>query len=122
MRRTIWGGLEEALAKTLLALPYGAVVAAFGAAGLANGRRRIAAAAALAAGLALLLEAGQLFLPERVASPSDVLYAALGGAFGAAVTLRLRRFDPEARETAALATTPPPMAKLQVDDPRRVFK
>ena len=41
---------------------------------------------------------------------------------GAAVTLRLRRTDRTEDRTAALSTTPPPMAKLQVDDPRRVFR
>ena len=116
------GGLEEALAKVLLALPYGIVVAALGAAGRANRRQRIAIGAVLAAGLALILEAGQLFLPERVASPTDIVYAAVGGAIGAAVTLRLRRTDRTEDRTAALSTTPPPMAKLQVDDPRRVFQ
>lgn len=115
------GGLEEALAKVMLALPYGAVVAALGAAERANRRQRIAAGAALAAGLALILEAGQLFLPERVASPTDVLCAAAGGAIGAAVTLRLRGAGRNDDRPAALSTTPPPMAKLQVDDPRRVF-
>jgi VanZ family protein len=114
------GGLEEAFAKTMLALPYGAVVAALGPVARANRRQRIAVGIALAAGLALLLEAGQLFLPERVASPSDVLYAAFGGGIGAAVTLRLRAVD--SGRSTELSTTPPPMAKLQVDDPHRLIR
>ncbi len=116
------GSLEEALSRVMLALPYGVVVAALGAAGRANRRQRTAVGAALAAGLALILEAGQLYLPDRVASPTDIAYAAVGGALGAAVTLRLRGTDWTEERAAALSTTPPPMAKLQVDDPRRVFK
>ncbi len=115
------GGLEEALSKTILALPYGAIVAALGPAARANRRQRVLVGAALAAGLALLLEAGQLFVPERVASPSDVIYAAVGGALGAAATLRLRAMD-AARPATELSVTPPPMAKLQVDDPSKVIR
>jgi VanZ family protein len=116
------GGLEEAVSKTILALPYGAIVAALGPAARANRRQRIALGAALAGGLALVLEAGQLYLPERVASPSDVIYAAVGGAIGAAVTLRLRSIEEASRETTSLEVTPPPMAKLQVDDPSKVIR
>lgn len=116
------GGLEEALSRVMLALPYGVVVGALGAADRANRRQRIAVGAALAAALALILEAGQLYLPDRVANPTDILCSAAGGAIGAAVTLRLRGTDRTEERAAALSTTPPPMAKLQVDDPRRVFK
>lgn len=116
------GGLEEALVKTILAFPYGAIVAAFGPVDRASSRQRIVVGAALAMALALLLEAGQLFLPDRVASPTDVLYAAVGGAIGTAVTLWLRRTDANQPTSASLTTTPPPQARLSVDDPRGVIR
>ncbi len=120
--RNYLGALDEAVSKTILALPYGAVVAALGPAARANRRQRIAVGAALAGVLALVLEAGQLYMPERVASPSDVIYAAVGGALGAMVTLRLRIGEAADRVTTSLEVTPPPMAKLQVDDPSRVIR
>lgn len=87
LEKNYLSGLEEIITKTLVFLPFGVVTAAYGPPGA---KGRVAAGVALAAGVGLLLEAGQLYLPDRVAAPMDVLYAAAGGCLGAAATRKLR--------------------------------
>jgi VanZ family protein len=81
--------LEEVLAKVLLFAPLGAVAAAVGERP-ARWRWRAVAAATLGAAVAAVVEAGQLYLPTRHPSPTDLLLGAAGGWAGAAVALRIR--------------------------------
>ncbi len=113
LKKNDLGVLDEVLTKMILAIPYGVVVSALGSARRARRRQRVIIGAALASVLTLILELGQLYLTDRFANPSDVLYAAFGGAIGAAVTLRLRMVaNPESAPTNQ---TPLPMPKLQLD-------
>jgi VanZ family protein len=114
------GALEEAVMRMLAFLPFGVVVAACGPATAANRRSRIVAGGLLAAALAAVVEAGQLFIPERVAAPTDVLYAAVGGAVGAAGTSYLRRRLAADVPSVGLETTPPPANPLDLDDPLKL--
>jgi VanZ family protein len=83
------GSLEEALTKIILFAPLGALVAGAGSRPAAW-KRRAAAAAAVGAAVAGLIEAGQLILPDRFPSPTDVIFGAAGGWLGAAVAVKLR--------------------------------
>jgi VanZ family protein len=66
----------DVLSNVLLFLPLGLLIAA--------GRRRaLVAAGALAGGLAIAIETGQLFAPGRTASPVDVAANVLGALAGA---------------------------------------
>jgi VanZ family protein len=49
---------------------------------------------------ATIVEVGQLALPTRVASPTDLIFGAAGGWLGAATALRLRAYG--------FGTLPPP--------------
>ena len=81
-------GLDEILLKTVLFLTFGGLVAACGS------HRGTVLRAVGAAGLGIfaagVLEFGQVFLPGRYPSMTDLLLAALGSGFGAAVARRLR--------------------------------
>lgn len=85
--------LEEALTKVLLFAPLGAVAAGVGERPTAW---RVAAAVAAGAGVAALVEAGQLFLPSRYPSPTDVIFGAAGGWLGGVAVLRVRAAAPAA--------------------------
>lgn len=87
MEKNYLAGLEEIVTKTLLFVPFGVIVAAYG----PPARKRIGVAVGLSVGVGLLLEAGQLYLPDRFPSPMDVVYAAAGGWLGAAGALKLRQ-------------------------------
>ncbi len=80
--------LEEAAAKTLLYAPLGAVVAAVGVRRVV--RRRTAVFYGVLA--AALVESGQLALPTRIPSPTDLIFGGLGAWLGAATALRIRAF------------------------------
>jgi VanZ family protein len=77
--------LDEATSKALLFVPVGALLVA------CRPGRGAVAAALLAAGFAAVLEAGQLFVPGRYASVTDVLVEALGAWAGAAAYARAAR-------------------------------
>jgi VanZ family protein len=68
-----------------------AAVAVLWVPGRPKGRRSILLAALLAGGLGLVFEAGQLLIPSRVPSTTDVFCFALGGAVGAWLTNALLR-------------------------------
>ncbi|CAN5601867.1 hypothetical protein BH11PLA2_BH11PLA2_20630 [soil metagenome] len=80
--------LEEAVAKTLLFAPLGAIVIAKGV------RRTIRAyrAVVISVLISAIIEAGQLYLPSRVVGPTDLIFAGVGGWLGATATLRLRAY------------------------------
>jgi glycopeptide antibiotics resistance protein len=83
-----WNSLDQFVHKTLLFLPLGALLA------LAFSRysaRRTGLLVVLAAAvLAALIEAGQLFLPTRYASITDVIVESGGAWIGQAVALHVR--------------------------------
>ncbi|QEL15430.1 VanZ family protein [Limnoglobus roseus] len=91
LEKNYLSGLEEILTKTLLSVPFGVIVAAYGSPSAKRGRVAVAVAVAISVGVGLLLEVGQLYLRERVSAPMDVLYAAAGGWLGVAATLKLRQ-------------------------------
>jgi glycopeptide antibiotics resistance protein len=80
--------LEEAMTKTLLFAPLGAVVAAMGLRRIIRKRTAIALGVLVAA----IIEAGQLALPSRIAGPTDLIFGGVGSWLGASVALRLRAF------------------------------
>jgi len=88
----LWG-LEEMVQKTWLFVPLGAL-AGWGWKRSAD-RRAVWYAVGVCVFAAAVLEFGQLLLPARVGSPTDLLFAAAGGWLGAVVTRR------------RLAATPP---------------
>lgn len=71
-------GLDEAVHKTLLFVPLGALLAP----PVPASRGAILFRWSLAVAVAVVLEAGQLFLPTRYASVSDVLMGAVTAGFG----------------------------------------
>ncbi len=81
-------GLDEILLKTVLYLPLGVLVAGYGSS--PNGRGRAFLAAGLGTVAAAVLEFGQVFLPGRYPSVTDLLLAAIGSGIGAIATHRLR--------------------------------
>jgi VanZ family protein len=96
--RNYLSSLEEALSKTLLYTPLGAVVVGVGP--FVYRTRRPLVAAAVGAAVAAAIEGGQLFLPSRTPGPTDLVFGAVGGWLGAAVAHRLRCATPEARALA----------------------
>lgn len=81
-------GLDEILLKTVLFLPFGGLVAAYGS--HRGTVLRALAAAGLGIVVAGVLEFSQSFLPGRYPSMTDLLLAGLGSGLGAAVARRLR--------------------------------
>jgi glycopeptide antibiotics resistance protein len=124
--------LEETLLKVLQFGPFGAIVAAYGRPNPNVGRTLCAIF--VASGLGSLIEAGQLFLPDRVAGPTDVLLAALGGWMGCWLATRVRltttmgvpivtRLEAERLPFPPLSSptfTPPPVATLTPPDDRPI--
>ena len=82
--KTYLWGLEEMVHKTWLFVPLG-VLAAWGWK-RSSDRRATGYAVGVCAAAAFVLEFGQLLLPSRVGSPTDLLFAAAGGWAGAFVT------------------------------------
>ncbi len=79
--RNAIGALNQTIERLILFVPLGVLVAARGGSG------RFAVAVGFAT--ALVLELGQLFLPDRYPSTTDLLTAALGAWFGATVAQRI---------------------------------
>jgi ribose/xylose/arabinose/galactoside ABC-type transport system permease subunit len=86
------GALNQVLVKVSLAVPFGALC---GLAASCRSPRRPLVVGALAmafCGLVLsAIEAGQLFLPSRVADPTDVLVGVFGAGIGLVLALWIRR-------------------------------
>ena len=81
-------GLDEILLKTVLYLPLGVLIAGSGR--TTGGWPRLLLAAGFGILAAAVLEFGQVFIPGRYPSVTDVLLAAIGSGCGAIVTRRLR--------------------------------
>jgi VanZ family protein len=77
--------LNEVMEVVVLYLPLGAAAAVLG-----GCRRPAWAGCAAAAGVAAVIETGQIWLPVRTPSTTDVVLAAVGGWLGADVWRRLR--------------------------------
>ena len=123
--KTYLWGLEEMVHKAWLFVPLG-VVAAWGWK-RSSDRRATGYAVGVCAAAAVVLEFGQLLLPSRVGSPTDLLFAAAGGWAGAFVTRKrlatvaAKPFVPRTAVPAvgswwANSVAPPPSAPTP-DDP-----
>lgn len=84
--KTYLWGLEEIVLKTWLFVPLG-ILAAWGWK-RSSDRRAMAYTLGVCAAASVVLEFGQLLLPTRIGSPTDVLFALAGGWAGAFVTRR----------------------------------
>lgn len=87
----LWG-LEEVLMKAWLFLPLG-MIAAWGWKRSTDGRA-MTYSLLVCVGAAAVLEFGQLLMPSRTASPTDLLFALGGGWVGAFVTRRRLNLGP----------------------------
>lgn len=83
-----FAALDTTLERGVLFLPLGVLVAAVGV--VPAGGRRAVWAGVLGLGLSIVIETGQVFLPSRHPSATDVVTAALGAWIGAAVCRHLR--------------------------------
>ena len=83
-----FAALDATLERGVLFLPLGVLVAAVGA--VPRGGWRAVWAGVLGLVLSLVLEAGQVFLPSRYPSATDVVTAAVGAWAGAAVCRHIR--------------------------------
>ena len=82
------GALDDVLERLAMFLPLGAAVAAWGPRSVGWRRPALGGLAGFAA--AAVLEAGQAFLPDRVAGTTELVTGALGALVGTAVAQQLR--------------------------------
>lgn len=82
----LWA-LDEVLTKFTLFVPPGVLW-------IWTKRSSLLTPILISGGIAALLEFGQVFLPGRVASPTDILFGVIGGGIGAAATRRLMNERP----------------------------
>ena len=109
-QRGEFGALSEMLRKLLVFLPGGLLLAAW-----AAGRVRPVPGWLVMAGLAalaLVLEAGQLLLPGKVADLSDAALGSLGAALGWRIARSLRAAGARTASAAAMAAAAPTLRAL----------
>lgn len=107
---TEYHALTELLRKVLMFMPGGLLWAGVVGAGRPRARRlRIVCGVALTAGMAMLVEGGQILLPGKVSDLTDIVLEAGGGWIGLALGLQLGRAPQDMRvDTGPLPAVPAP--------------
>lgn len=104
--------LRLAAERVLLAAPLGGIVAAIGAVG---GRGRVWLGVFIAAGVAAVIELGQLFLPSKFCGPTDLVYAAFGAWLGGAAVTAVRTAAAVVPEPVVQSFTFVPEMEMEFD-------